>query len=77
MARATFERFFFFFLEGRDGPDSEAAVAGTSSSDPEADSSPALGSAVIVASISGDALSSSAFDLEEVILSVSVSVRGK
>jgi hypothetical protein len=39
MAREIFDR-FFFFLEGREGPDSAEAVAGTSASESEPVSSP-------------------------------------
>jgi hypothetical protein len=70
IARAAFERFFFFFLEGRDGPGSEEAIAGTSVSDPELDSSPAPGSALVVSRFSGDLLSSGALALVDGMLGV-------
>jgi hypothetical protein len=70
IARAAFERFFFFFLEGRDGPGSEGAIPGTSVSDPELDSSPAPGSALVMSRFSGDLVSSGALDLVDDMLGV-------
>src|SRR6266702_1981863 len=67
MARETFER-FFFFLDGRDGPDSAEAAAGTSASDSEPDSSPTSASASAMGCSSEGPAFSGALALSEAML---------